>query len=162
MIWAGDDQVMRPLRWETFTSKEEALTYIKDVCIPCPWHRSICIRDHSIRFVLIYPGLVNNRCRSDIGYAVAVEFWGQGVATKADFPEGIRLQAYVDVQNKASQRVLEKVGFLQESLLRKYSYMKGQIRYLYLYRFLSTDRSDTLTGMLKPVVEYQQQAVQNL
>ncbi|KAL5770738.1 hypothetical protein ACOSP7_014892 [Xanthoceras sorbifolium] len=126
MIWAGDDQVMRPLRWETFTSKEEALTYIKD-----------------IRFVLIYPGLGNNRCRSDIGYAVAVEFWGQGVATKADFPEGIRLQAYVDVQNKASQRVLKKVGFLQESLLRKYSYMKGQIRYLYLYRFLSTDRSDT-------------------
>ncbi|KAL5835484.1 hypothetical protein ACOSQ4_014981 [Xanthoceras sorbifolium] len=74
---------------------------------------------------------------SDIGYAVAVEFWGQGVATKA-VKIALKLQAYVDVQNKASQR----------SLLRKYSYVKGQIRYLYLYRFLSTDRSDTLTGML--------------
>ncbi|KAK4851065.1 hypothetical protein QYF36_012166 [Acer negundo] len=152
MIWAGDDQVMRPLRWNTFTSREEALTYIKDVCIPHPWRRSICIRDRSIGFVSIFPGSGNDRCRADVGYAVAEEFWGQGVATKAveialgevfkDFPEVVRLQAYVDVENKASQRVLEKVGFLQEGLLKKYSYLKGQIKDLYIYSFLATDSSD--------------------
>ncbi|KAK2637634.1 hypothetical protein Ddye_025429 [Dipteronia dyeriana] len=29
------------------------------------------------------PGSGDDRCRADIGYALAVEFWGQGVATKA-------------------------------------------------------------------------------
>ncbi|KAK2637630.1 hypothetical protein Ddye_025425 [Dipteronia dyeriana] len=134
MIWASDDQVMRP--WNTFTSKEEALTYIKDVCIPTLGARSIYILDRWIGIVLIYPGSDDDRCRADIRYAVAVEFWGQGMATKAvkialsevskDFPEVVRLQAYVDVQNKAYQRVLEKVGFLHEGLLRKYCYLKGQ------------------------------------
>ncbi|KAK2637631.1 hypothetical protein Ddye_025426 [Dipteronia dyeriana] len=51
------------------------------------------------------------RCRDDVWYAVVEEFWGQEVATKAvkialgevfkDFPEVVRLQAYVDVENKA-------------------------------------------------------------
>ncbi|KAI9185538.1 hypothetical protein LWI28_008212 [Acer negundo] len=124
MIWASDDRVTRYVTWKPFTSKEEALTHIKDVCIQHPWYRSICIHDRSIGFVWIYPGSGDERCRADIGYAVALEFWGQGVATKAvkiaisealkNFPEVVRLQAYVVVENKASQRVLEKVGFLQE------------------------------------------------
>ncbi|KAK1581940.1 hypothetical protein Q3G72_010404 [Acer saccharum] len=124
IIWASDDRVTRYVTWKTFTSKEEALTHIKDVCIPHPWYRSICIRDRLIGFVWIYPGSGDERCRADIGYAVAVEFWGQGIATKAvkiaisealkNFPEVVRIQAYVVVENKASQRVLEKVGFLQE------------------------------------------------
>ncbi|GLT37201.1 hypothetical protein SLA2020_115330 [Shorea laevis] len=121
LSWAGDDQVTRNLRWNTFTSKEEALTYIKDVCIPHPWRRSICIDDRSIGFVSIFPASSNDRCRADIGYGLAVKYWGHGIATEAvkiavsqvfvDFPEVVRLQAYVNVENEASQKVLEKVGF---------------------------------------------------
>ncbi|KAJ0080160.1 hypothetical protein Patl1_23385 [Pistacia atlantica] len=149
MVWAGDDQVMKFIRWNTFTSKEEALTYIKDVCFPHPWRRSICIDDHSIGFVSIFPGSGGDRCRADIGYAIAVRYWGQGIATRAvkialvevfkDFPDVLRLQAYVSVENKASQRVLEKAGFHQEGLLRKYSYIKGKLRDLYIYSFLAPD-----------------------
>ncbi|KAK9291774.1 hypothetical protein L1049_019724 [Liquidambar formosana] len=149
MLWAGDDQVTRSLRWKTFTSKEEALTFIKDVCITHPWRRSICIDDRSIGFISIFQGSGDDRCRADIGYGIAVKHWGQGVTTKAvkmalsevfkDFPELVRLQAYVDVENKASQRVLEKAGFSREGLLRKYSYLKGQIKDLIVYSFLSTD-----------------------
>lgn len=149
MSWAGDDQVTRSLRWKTFTSKEEALTFIKDICIPHPWRRSICIDDRSIGFISVFPGSGDDRCRADMGYGLATKHWGQGITTKAvrialsqlfkDLPDLVRLQAYVDVENKASQRVLEKAGFQKEGLLRKYSYLKGKILDLLVYSFLSTD-----------------------
>ncbi|KAF5739519.1 hypothetical protein HS088_TW12G00725 [Tripterygium wilfordii] len=149
VLWAGDDRVTRNLRWKTITSKEEALTFIKDVCIPHPWRRSICYNDHSIGFVSIFPESGDDRYRAYSGYALAADYWGHGIATKAveaavsqvfeDLPEVVRLQAFVDIENKASQRVLEKVGFHQEGLLRKYSYIKGRLRDLYVYSFLATD-----------------------
>ncbi|XVF57303.1 hypothetical protein PTKIN_Ptkin06aG0194500 [Pterospermum kingtungense] len=129
-------------------SKEEALAHIKDVCIPHPWRRSICIDDRSIGFVSIFPYSGDDRCRANFGYGVAVKYWGHGIATKAvtmvvsqffvDFPEVVRLEAFVDVENKASQRVVEKAGFQKEGMLRKYEYLKGKLRDLFLYSFLST------------------------
>ncbi|XP_021891281.1 uncharacterized protein LOC110809697 [Carica papaya] len=149
MSWAGDDQVTRSIRWETFTSREEALTFIKEVCITHPWRRSICIGDRSIGFVSIFPGSGDDRCRADIGYAVAAKYWGHGIGTKAveiavsqifkDWPHLVRLQAYVDVENQSSRRVLERNKFQKEGLLRKYGFLKGKIRDLLVYSFLSAD-----------------------
>lgn len=153
MSYAGDDQVTRHLRWKTLTTKDEASTFIKDVCIPHPWRRSICIDDRSIGFISVFPGSGEDRCRADIGYAIAVRCWGQGIATQAmkiavpqvfeDFPGLVRLQAFVDVENKASQRVLEKVGFQKEWILRKYFFLKGVLRDFVVYGFLSTDFPST-------------------
>lgn len=149
LSFAGDDRVTRNLRWKTLTSKDEALTFIKDVCIPHPWRRSICIDDRSIGFISVFPGSGEDRCRADIGYALAVKYWGQGIVTQAmkiavpqvfnDLPETIRLQAFVDAENNASQRVLEKVGFQKEGLLRKYFILKGVLRDFVVYSFLPTD-----------------------
>lgn len=149
MLYAGDDQVTRYLRWNTLTSKDEALTFIKDVCIPHPWRRSICIDDRSIGFISVFPGSGEDMYKANIGYGVAPKYWGQGVATQAmkiavpqvfkDFPELVRLEAFVDIENKSSQRVLEKVGFQKEGLLRKYSFLKGRLIDFLVYSFLSTD-----------------------
>lgn len=105
MLWAGDDQVTRSLRWKTVTSKEEALTFIRDVCIPHPWRRSVCIDDRSIGFVSIFPGSGDDRCRAHIGHAIAVKYWGQGITARAvkiafnqvfkDLPDLVRLQAHL-------------------------------------------------------------------
>jgi RimJ/RimL family protein N-acetyltransferase len=43
------------------------------------------------------------------------------------------------VENKASQRVLEKVGFHREGLLRKLFCLKGSIEDFYIFSFLSSD-----------------------
>ncbi|KAL7259392.1 hypothetical protein ACSBR1_005316 [Camellia fascicularis] len=56
-----------------------------------------------------------------------------------DFPDIVRLQAYADVENKGSQRVLQKAGFMKEGHLRKYSFLKGDLQDLFVYSFLSTD-----------------------
>ncbi|CAN4090089.1 unnamed protein product [Withania somnifera] len=125
LLWAGDDRVTQNIRWETLRSKEEALNFIKEVCIPQPWHVSICIDDRSIGFLwVVYPSSDKDIESAYIGYAIAAEYWGQGIATKAlkmailqilsDFPQIKKLDAYAGLENKASHRVLEKAGFLYQ------------------------------------------------
>ena len=149
--YAGDDRVTRFTRWNTFTSKEEALSYITSYCIPHPYCRSICIDEghRSIGFVIIMPREGDDKCRADVGYALAAEYWGRGIATRAvkmaicegfrEFPSLARMQALVEVGNKASQRVLEKLGFNKEGILRKYTFNKGVVRDVVMYGLLSSD-----------------------
>ena len=147
--WMSHHEVKRYLRSFTFSSRDDALKFIEKEATPHPWYRSICLEDTSIGFIFFEPGPGLDRCRARVGYAIAFEHWGRGIATTAlkiaisqvfkDIPDLVRLQAIVEVENKASQRVLEKVGFLKEGLLRKYGYCEGQIRDVLIYSFLSTD-----------------------
>ncbi|KAE9598101.1 hypothetical protein Lalb_Chr15g0076951 [Lupinus albus] len=47
LLWGGDDEVTQNMSWETCGSREEALEFIRDVCIPHPWGKSICLDDGS-------------------------------------------------------------------------------------------------------------------
>ncbi|XP_058752900.1 uncharacterized protein LOC131626094 [Vicia villosa] len=154
MLVTGDDRVTNFTRRKSFVSREQALNHIQNVCIPHPWTRSICIDDKTIGFISISPAGSgdhddDDRCRAEIGYAVAANYWGQGICTKAvkvavsqvfkDIPCLVRLQAFVDMENQASQRVLEKVGFFREGVLRKYSYVKGKVKDIAIFSFLLED-----------------------
>lgn len=146
--WAGDDDITRYLRWDSVKSLEEAQQHILNKAIPHPWRRSISLLQNgrSIGYVSVNPDSGDGRCRADLAYAVAKEFWGRGIATAAvrmavelafeDFLEVVRIQAVVEVENKASQRVLEKAGFRKEGLLEKYGLSKGVIRDMFLYSFV--------------------------
>ncbi|XP_015871821.1 uncharacterized protein LOC107408904 [Ziziphus jujuba] len=148
-IYAGDVKATRFARLSTLTSKEEAISYIQNHCIPHPYFRSICINDRCIGCVFIAPEKGEDRCRAEIGYGLALDYWGKGITTRAakialsegfkQFPDLVRIQAHVEVDNKASQRVLEKLGFQREGLLRKFTYNKGAIRDLFMYSLLSTE-----------------------
>lgn len=147
--WASDDRVTRYLRWNSITSREEALTYIEKVAIPHPWRQSICLDDRCIGYVSVKPERGDDACRAHVSYSVSAEYCGQGIVTLAlkmaisrvfkEFPVLVRIEALVEDENKGSQRVLEKVGFVKEGLLRKYGYCKGEIRDMIMYSFLSTD-----------------------
>lgn len=55
-------------------------------------------------------------------------------------PTGIvRIQATVEPWNGASQRVLEKLGFVREGLLRSYSSWHGSRQDVFLYSLLPSD-----------------------
>ncbi|KAM2895428.1 hypothetical protein FF1_010534 [Malus domestica] len=98
----------------------------------------------------------DDRHKADMGYALAARCWGQGITTKAvkialsqvfkDYPDLVRLQSFVAVENKASQRILEKVGFQREGVLRKYLYLKGDIKDMVVYSFLSSDLTNDLSS----------------
>ncbi|KAK7258756.1 hypothetical protein RIF29_24341 [Crotalaria pallida] len=151
MLMASDDMVTYYTRWNTFTSIEQALTFIRDVCIPHPWCRCVCFNDRCIGFISFTLGSGDERCKAEIGYAIAARYRGQGICTKVvkiavsqvfkDFPCLLRIQALVDVENKASQRVLEKVGFLEEGVLRKYAFVKGKARDIAISSLLSIDNT---------------------
>lgn len=54
-------------------------------------------------------------------------------------PDLERLEATVDLNNRASQRVLEKAGFHRDGVLRKYRVLKGRTVDVAMFSFLSTD-----------------------
>ncbi|MGI9175282.1 MAG: GNAT family N-acetyltransferase [Rhodothermales bacterium] len=67
--------------------------------------------------------------RVNIGYVLAKAYWGHGYMTEAvaalrdwalDQPEIYRFWSFCDVENKASARVMEKVGMQREGILRRW------------------------------------------
>jgi RimJ/RimL family protein N-acetyltransferase len=82
---------------------------------------------------------------AEIGYGINSDFQGLGYMTEAvqavlNFGFGElalhRIWATTDVENVASCRVLEKVGMVQEGLLRQDKLVRGQWRDSFLYAVL--------------------------
>lgn len=149
MDWFMDEKVSKFCSWDCFTSKEAVMNYVANVIIPHPWLRAICLNDKPIGSISVTAFHGTALCRGEIGYILASEYWGKGIATKAvklvastifvEWPHLERLEALVDVENIGSQRVLEKVGFSKEGVLRKYCLLKGKPRDMVMFSLLSTD-----------------------
>nr|XP_010906188.1 uncharacterized protein LOC105033200 [Elaeis guineensis] len=149
MVWASDDKVSKFCSWDTYTNKDDLLKYMKETVLPHPWFRAICVGGRPVGAISVILGSGNDRCRGELGYVLGSGYWGKGIVTAAVRlvvasifmeVEGLeRVEALVDVTNKASQRVLEKVGFHKEGVLRKYMILKGSMRDMVMYSFISTD-----------------------
>lgn len=81
----------------------------------------------------------------EIGYHLVPNERGKGYGTEAvhimvDYlflsRDIVRIQAITDVRNKASQRVLEKVGFKKEGIIRKSGFVRGEWTDAYTYSIL--------------------------
>lgn len=75
--------------------------------------------------------------RAEIGYALASDCWGQGLMTEAlgalvRYAFGpldlTRLEADVDPRNAPSIRIVEKLGFVREGLLRERWRVGGEVQ----------------------------------
>ncbi|KAL5707068.1 hypothetical protein ACHQM5_025162 [Ranunculus cassubicifolius] len=145
LVWLTDDQVSHYCRWETYTSKEDALDYITNIAIPHPWYRAICLDNTLLGIEILIP-LLKLICRGELGYVVGSSYLGKGIATKAVrmvvdciFDEWKELERVEALVNVGSQRVLEKAGFVKEGVLRKYCILKGSTRDMVMFSFLKTD-----------------------
>ncbi|KAF3059632.1 putative ribosomal N-acetyltransferase YdaF [Daldinia childiae] len=88
----------------------------------------------------------------EIGYWVGKDFWGKGIATSAlkafsvwafeRFPELIRIEAVVFIENIASQKVLERVGYTKEGIRRQAVCKKEKIMDQVMYSLLRDDLRD--------------------
>ena len=86
--------------------------------------------------------------RADLGYWIGVPYWNQGYCTEAskcliDFAFNTmnlhRVTAYHLARNPASGRVMQKLGMIQEGLLRDHTYRWGKHEDLIAYGLLSSD-----------------------
>ena len=68
--------------------------------------------------------------RAELGYALARDAWGQGLASEAaravvewalSQPDLYRVWAVCDVDNSASARILENAGMVREGLLKRWN-----------------------------------------
>ena len=93
--------------------------------------------------------------RGSIGYWVAAEARGRGVATGAlklvsRWGLGLlglpRVELVTDPENEASQRVAEKAGFRREGLLRSYLQMPNGRRDVVMFSLLADELEDAEAG----------------
>jgi len=134
MEWATDNEVTKSLMWNSYSTRSEAKNFFKQVVEKHPWFKAICLGEKVIGSITLDKGKGAHECKAELGYIVARKYWGQGHATEAvrlavqsgfkDL-EVERIEAFVDPENKGSQRVLEKNGFTQEGLLRNCVIQKG-------------------------------------
>ena len=151
--YLSDSEVMKYYGLEPFKSENDALDEIA-------WYNSILEENTGIRWGITlkhegkvigscgFLNTVSNHYRTDIGFELSKEFWGQGIASEA-MKEIIRyafqqtdiqrIQALIEPLNMASQRMVEKAGFVQEGLLRKYEYTCGKFDDLYMYGLLKEE-----------------------
>ncbi|MDR3387307.1 MAG: GNAT family protein [Rudaea sp.] len=86
--------------------------------------------------------------RAEIGFALSSAHWGHGYAQEAvrlalDHAFGTlelhRIEADVDPHNAASLRLLERLGFVREGLLRERWHVGGEIQDSAIYALLARD-----------------------
>jgi RimJ/RimL family protein N-acetyltransferase len=82
---------------------------------------------------------------ASLGYCLSEAAWGHGYATEAarallqwafDTLDLNRVQAETDTRNRASARVLEKLGFLREGTLREDCVVNGDVSDSWVYGLL--------------------------
>ncbi len=89
-----------------------------------------------------------HRRTAELGYYIAEEYWGRGIATEAvkqickyvfERSDILRIYAEPFAYNTASCRVLEKSGFKHEGTLRSNAVKNGKIIDMKMYSLLKTD-----------------------
>ena len=150
--WATDDEVTKWVTWNSYTSEEDALNYLKNVAIPHPWTRAICVDGKAAGSIHVERGRGFDCCRGVLGYCLARKYWGMGVVTIAVEKmvamafQGLdiaRVEALVDHSNGASRRVLEKAGFKLEGTMYKYLLVKGTLVDCFLFATYAPESSPT-------------------
>ena len=129
--WAQDPDVTRYLTWRPHQTLQDTEQFVQSCLLA--WEQEarfpymITLKESNEVIGMIDPRIEGPKV--GIGYSAARAHWGKGYvpeATRAIIqwafqqPSIYRVYATTDVENFASQRVLEKVGMQCEGILRKY------------------------------------------
>ncbi|MBP1967671.1 GNAT family N-acetyltransferase [Paenibacillus aceris] len=95
-----------------------------------------------------FHGWAKNHCKIEIGYELSPEYWRQGFMTEVILKInefgfnnlGLnRIEAFVEPENMESRRVLEKVGFREEGILKEHFYWRSRFVDTVIYALLKKD-----------------------
>jgi len=148
----GDNNVTKYYNLKTFETEQDGQKFID-------WYKNRFKEKLSIRWGISLKGQseiigtigFNNftkNHRANIGYDLQTEYWNNGYATEAlktivEFGfkqlKINRIEAEVMIGNTASERILEKLGFTNEGLLRHWLYWNENHYDMIMYSLLKTD-----------------------
>jgi RimJ/RimL family protein N-acetyltransferase len=131
-------------------SETDAQRFVEDMCARC--------RTNSPNWAIVYRGAVVGVVSMTfeqahriavIGYGIHGGLRGRGLsieavrvviqASFAAYPNLNKIRAHTDVENVASTRVLAKLGFTREGVLRSNQFVKGQLRDEAVYGLLRSE-----------------------
>ncbi len=129
--YGQDALVCRHMSWTPHRSIDDTLAYLRRIVGENAQGSSAgyLIFSRETSQLLGSVGGAVQGARMQFGYCLARDAWGQGFATEAarafvaavmEIPSIWRIQAFCDVENRASARVLEKCGLTFEGTLRRY------------------------------------------
>ena len=137
----SDPAVMRYWSFPAWVEIGQAKTYLTraiagmDAGELFPW--AIADREHDqLIGALTLHSLHAEQLRAEVGYSLSPSWQGRGIAAEAlrlglahalDELGLVRVEADIDPRNTASARLLEKLGFVREGLLRKRWRVNGEI-----------------------------------
>jgi len=149
----GDDAVTRFLPYETWKNSADGATWFERTSARLSAGEAdqfvIVLREtgHIIGTCLLFR-FDRASARAELGYVLARRYWGAGYMLEAlqaligfAFAQmGLRrLEAEIDPRNVASARLLRRLGFVREGVLRQRSSTKGEITDSGLYGLLSAE-----------------------
>lgn len=127
---------------------EDAKAYVSS-CVENDEERQICraiiVDGHAVGSIGIFCGSDVYEKSGELGYWLAEEYWGQGIMTEAvkqicreafEKFDIVRIYAEPFAYNAGSRKVLEKVGFSQEGVIRKGVCKWGKIHDYCIYGLL--------------------------
>lgn len=149
----SDPQVMRYWSFPAWTDPAQATEYFASALSGCDANSMLCwvialnASDRLIGAVTLH-GIDRRQGRAEIGYALQSAHWGRGYAKEAlrrvlahafEALQLRRIEADIDPRNSASCRLVERLGFVQEGLLRARWNVAGEICDSAIYGLLAQD-----------------------
>jgi ribosomal-protein-alanine N-acetyltransferase len=149
----GDPEVMRYGSRGPFVSADDAREYLRDIREGFAarrlfqWGITVASSDSVVGTCTIF-GLDREHRRCELGFFLARRFWGQGIAFRAlgallrfAFDELAlhRIEADADPRNERSLRLLERLGFRREGLLRERYLVGGELQDAVVFGLLRRD-----------------------
>ena len=149
----SDPRVMRYWSHAPWTDREQAVARLdqlerdRESSEFYQWAIAVDGDDRLVGTVSLF-ALNRAQKRAEVGYALASKVWGRGYATEAlklavDFAfEALgvaRLEADIDPRNDASCRLVERIGFVREGLLRERWHVAGEATDSAIYGLLARD-----------------------
>ncbi|CEG25325.1 GNAT family N-acetyltransferase [Bacillus sp. B-jedd] len=151
--YLSNEEVMKYYGLEPFKSINDALDEIA-------WYQSLQNNKTGIRWGITlkeqgdvigscgFHNIVSHHFRTEIGFELSEDQWGRGIAAEAvgaiisygfqqmNFQ---RIEALIEPPNLSSQKLVEKLGFIREGLLRNYEFTRGKFDDLFMYSLLKQD-----------------------
>lgn len=134
--YASKDNVTKYLTWKSHKSLDDTVSYLQNFVIPDyqnekTYRWAIVLKEtNEVIGCIDVVRYDETKQRAELGWVLDDSHWGKGIMPEAgkivlDYlvKEGFkRIQAFHDIENPKSGRVMEKIGMQYEGTLKKYAH----------------------------------------